>query len=277
VEPLLFDGAMGTMLMQKGVSGPPGDPSSLAAVEEIHREYIAAGAEAVTANTFSLNEIYLAKQGLAADPDILIARQVEAALRAAQGKAYVFGDIGPAGELLAPYGTGEETAFYRAFLRQAKALAACGVHGFIVETFFDLREALIALRACREAADLPVIVSLTFSSAGRGGRTMMGDAAAHIAAKVCENGGDAVGANCGDLSLEETALVIGNMKEAGLPLIAQPNAGKPVLGESGAAYHMTPEVFAQGMRSCLAAGARLLGGCCGTTPAHIAALKAGIK
>jgi len=272
---MLFDGGMGSLLASKGLtlSGPANLFTNPQAVAEAHREYVDAGANCIIANTFTLNEIYMKKQ-IEEGFDIDEANRLGARLaREAAPSVFVFGDISSTGVMLKPLGPGEAEEFYQAYLRQAKALAEGGVDGFIIETIFDLAEAMLALKACRDAADLPVIVSLTFSTVKRGGRTIMGNKAIDCAKAAKEGGACAVGANCGDLSPLELAEVMASMKEAGLPLIVQPNAGKPIYEDGVTRYAMSPGDFAAGVKECLAAGAQLLGGCCGTTPDHIRALK----
>jgi 5-methyltetrahydrofolate--homocysteine methyltransferase len=144
------------------------------------------------------------------------------------------------------------------------------VDGFIVETMIDLREALCALRACRAVSSLPVLVTLSFQTADKGGRTIMGNAAGDSAVALVEAGAMAVGANCGDLDPHETALIIGIMRDSiEVPLIAQPNAGSPRLVGDQTLFDMGAQVFTDGIAACIAAGATLVGGCCGTTPEHI--------
>ena len=134
---------------------------------------------------------------------------------------------------------------------------------------FDLREALLALRACREISEIPVIVSMSFQTTKNGGRTMMGNSAEDCATRLNEEGADAVGANCGDLSPKEMAEVVAIMKKStSLPVAAQPNAGKPkVVG--GKVKYMEPKLYATETLKCYKAGASIIGGCCGTTPEHI--------
>ncbi len=182
----------------------------------------------------------------------------------------MLGDISSTGKLLKPYGPLEEEEAAAAFTEQALLLAEGGVDGFIVETMTDLREALCAVRAVTQASDLPIIASISFKTAANGGRTIMGDTARTCAESLAEAGASVVGANCGELDPREIAQVIALMKEAtSLPLIAQPNAGKVHLVDGLPTYNMTPADFAAGIKECADAGARLVGGCCGTSPAHI--------
>jgi len=194
--------------------------------------------------------------------------------RKAVGKErYVLGDISSTGQLLEPYGTYKESQFYDAFREQAGILAESGVDGFIIETVFDLREALCALRACKENFSLPVIVSMAFKTEEKGGRTMMGDSAEQCAKSLTDAGADVIGANCGDLDPAQMAVVVSFLKSATtLPVLAQPNAGRPKLIGDKTVFEMAPASFAAGIAECLGAGARLVGGCCGTSPEHIRAV-----
>lgn len=272
---LLFDGAMGSLLTQKGVdTGANNNITASQKVAEVHREYIESGSDCIITNTLTLNSIYASKRGLS-DNDCAEANRAAArvALAAADGKAFVFGDLGSTGEMLKPYGTGDKEQFYHAYCHQAAALAENKIDGFIIETVFDIEEAKIMLQACRDTSNLPVILSMTFATAAKGGRTIMGNRAAEIAQVAAAGGAIAVGANCGDLAPEEFVPVIKEMLPAGLPIIIQPNAGKPRLENGITCYDLTTQEFAQGLLECHKAGAQLLGGCCGTTPQHIAAIK----
>lgn len=271
---IILDGAMGSQLSAKGLklTGLNHNISSPEIVEEVHREYIAAGSNCILANTFTLNRIYAQKTG---EMDLVSANKagVEIAKKAAQGKAYVLGDMGPTGEIMAPYGAGDPDDILKSYYDQAVLLAEYGVDGFMIETVFDLREALIMLKACQEAApDLPKIVSMTYASLRKGGSTIMGNTAAANAQEILAAGATAVGANCGDLTPHQVAEIVRSMKTAGLPISVKPNAGMPVMTDTGVIYNLGPEEFAAGMKECFCAGATLLGGCCGTTPEYIKVL-----
>jgi 5-methyltetrahydrofolate--homocysteine methyltransferase len=191
---------------------------------------------------------------------------------------YVLGNLSSTGKLLEPYGDYTEAQFYAAFKEQAQALAEAGVDGLLIETVFDLREAVCALRACKENTALPVLVCIAFQTDEKGGRTMMGDIAEQCAKQLTEAGADAVGANCGDLDPSQMAKVVALLKAAtDLPIVAQPNAGRPKLVEGKAVFEMDPESFAEGITECIGAGARIVGGCCGTTSHHIKAIHELIK
>jgi 5-methyltetrahydrofolate--homocysteine methyltransferase len=272
-KPVLLDGAMGTQLAAAGLAmGGQTNLTHPEAVLAVHRQYVEAGAGLLITNTLTMNRIYIETHHPGLD-----VREVNLAgarlARAAAGEGrYVLGDISSTGQMLQPYGDLSEEDAFKAFQEQAAILAEGGVDGFIVETMFSLAEALCALRACRAAADLPVIVCISFSTVANGGRTIMGDSAQDCALTLTGAGATAVGANCGDLDPFQTAEVVARMQEAGSPLlIAQPNAGKPKLVEGRTVFEMSPSDFAAGLYRCYQAGARLLGGCCGTSPQHIRA------
>jgi 5-methyltetrahydrofolate--homocysteine methyltransferase len=272
---LIFDGGMGSMLTVGGAATGAGlaNLSHPKLVLDIHRAYLQAGADCLITNSLTLNSAYMKKAGQLPQLEGALNAAVEQALRAADGRAYVFGDMGPGGELLAPYGNGDPGAYYEAFCGQAAVFAEAALSGIIIETVFSLAEAKIMLAACHDAAPhLPVILSMTFAKVKDGGRTVMGDKAADIAATAQALGASAVGTNCGDLYPRELADVMRAMAPTGLPLIAQPNAGKPELSGFTVIYNLPPADFVADMLAVRQAGAQMLGGCCGTTPAHIEAL-----
>ncbi len=276
-RPLLLDGGCGTLMLDRGGSAASGDNNLYhpEIVLALHREYLAAGAECLTANTFSLNGLYAARQRQSwPETEARIRAGMEIAIEAGAGKAYILADIGPSGEMLPPLGQAQPADFAEAYGRQAGIMAEYQPQAFLIETVFDLQEAELIVRACQAAApEIPLLLSLTFASLRRGGATLMGHTAASVAAQAQALGCAAVGANCGDLTPQEHATVLASMREAcGLPLLIQPNAGKPVTQAGRVSYPLMAEDFAQQMQACYDAGARLLGGCCGTTPAHIAAL-----
>jgi len=273
-RPILLDGAMGTTLDKRGLMmRARNNLDAPQAVLEIHKEYAACGCHILTTNTLTMNRVYIQTHNV--DVDVREVNRAGAELvRQAAGKAqYVLGDISSTGQLLEPYGDYSEECFYDAFREQAEVLAEAGVDGFIIETIFDLREALCALRACKDKFSLPVIVSIAFATQANGARTIMGNRASECAEKLTDGGADVIGANCGDIDLAQMAVVISLIRSAtNLPVLAQPNAGKPRLHDGLTVFDMAPAAFAQGIRECLRAGAQLVGGCCGTTPDHIRAI-----
>lgn len=271
---LFLDGAMGTQLGEAGLEmGGPNNVSHPEAVLAIHREYAGSGIDLLITNTLTMNRVFLETHNVGVDVREVNLAGARLAREAAGEGQFVLGDMSSTGKMLKPYGQLVESDAYAAFKEQAGILAEGGVDGFIVETMIDLREALCALRAVKEVSDLPVLATISFNTAKNGGRTIMGDAARDCAQALTEAGADAVGANCGSLDPSQVAAVIAEMKEAtGLPLVAQPNAGLPKMVDGCAVFDMSPAEFAVGVRECLQAGARLLGGCCGTSPAHIRAM-----
>jgi len=271
---LLLDGATGTELAKRGLMGKSdANLMSPDIVLDVQRQYVSCGCDAITANTFMYNSIYVETHNEEVPIRESNIAGVEIARKAIGPDKYVLGDMSSTGQLLEPYGTYKESQFYSSFKDQACYLAEAGVDAILIETIFDLREALCALKACKENYDVPVIVSMTYKTEQQGGRTMMGDTAEQIAKSLTENGADVIGLNCGELTPSQTALVIAELRKAtSLPLLAQPNAGKPRLEGEETIFDMSPELFVQGVQECIDAGATLVGGCCGTTPEHIKAL-----
>jgi 5-methyltetrahydrofolate--homocysteine methyltransferase len=273
-KPILFDGATGTQLLEAGLEmGGQNSATHPDAVLAVHQRYVACGIDLLTTNTLTMNRLTIESHHIGVDVREVNLAGAGLARAAAREGQYVLGNLSSTGQMLEPYGDLSEEDAYAAFVEQAATLAEGGVDGFLAETLFDLREALAALRACRAVADLPVLVSIAFNTADKGGRTIMGDSAQACATALAEAGASAVGANCGSLDPFQTAKIVALMRQAtALPILAQPNAGKPRLVEGQTVFDMPPDEFAAGMVECVQAGARLVGGCCGTTPAHIRAL-----
>lgn len=270
----LLDGAIGTELDRRGLMGRASNNlDNPEVVLEVQREYAQCGSDAITVNTLTMNRIYIETHNLGVSVRDVNRAGVELAKQAVGEGQYVLGNISSTGQLLEPYGTYKEPQFYDAFREQAEILAEAGADGLIIETMFDLREAMCALRACKDKRSLPVIVSIAFATETKGGRTMMGDSAEQCAKGLTDAGADVIGANCGDIDPAQMAVVVSELKSAtSLPVLAQPNAGKPKLVDNETIFDMKPEAFAQGITECLRAGASIVGGCCGTTPEHIRAV-----
>lgn len=272
---LIADGAMGTMLQQAGLpAGTPGEAWVLErpqAVAEVHRSYVEAGAELILSCSFGGTRARLEHAGLGDRVAEVNRRAVEIAREAADGRAFVAGDIGPLGELLAPLGARTYAEAVALFTEQAAALAEAGADVLYVETMSSLEEVRAAVEAARQVApDRPLTVALSFE---RKGRTNMGVRPEEAAEALVELGVTAFGANCG-ASLEMTEEALQRMREAAPEaiLIAKPNAGLPRMVGDEFVYDGTPEVMARYAQRFLALGARIIGGCCGSTPAHIAAM-----
>jgi len=277
-EVLVADGAMGTLLIERGL--PPGEaPESLNLrrpdlLEEIARLYAEAGAQIVGANTFGGSPARLAMHGLAGEVEAINRTGVEAARRGAGEGIYVAGSCGPSGRLLKPYGDADPDEIYAGFLRQTGALVAAGVDAIYVETMTDLAEARLAVRAAKAASGaIPVAATMTFDRTRRGFYTVMGVDIPAAAAGLAEVGADLVGANCGN-GIEDMVLIARAFAAcAERPLLIQSNAGLPETVGGRLLYKETPEFMAARVPELIAAGAAVIGGCCGTTPAHIRALR----
>lgn len=270
----MLDGAIGTQLDKRGLmSRGRNNLDSPEAVLDIHRDYARCGCHALTTNTLTMNRIYIETHNVGVSVQDVNQAGVELARQAADNNQFILGDISSTGQLLEPYGSYKESDFYDTFKEQAQVLAEAGVDGFIIETVFDLREALCALRACKDNFQLPVIASIAFATETKGGRTIMGNSAEDCAKNLTEAGADVIGANCGDLDPAQMAVVVSILKSAtNKPILAQPNAGKPRLVDDKTVFEMAPADFASGIAECLQAGASLVGGCCGSTPEHIRAV-----
>ncbi len=273
---VLLDGAMGTELDKRGLMGRGrANLESPDAVREIHQAYSRSGCDALTTNTLTMNRIYLETHHVDVSVEDVNRAGAELADRAAGCGQYVLGNLSSTGQLLQPYGAYDEGQFCVAFCEQAKVLADAGVDAFLIETMFDLREAVVALHACKEISPLPVLVSIAFQTEDKGGRTMMGNTAEQCARQLTETGADVIGANCGDLDPYQMATVVALLKQAtDRPILAQPNAGRPRLEGDRTIFDMAPGPFADGIARCIDAGACIVGGCCGTSPAHIRAVAA---
>ncbi len=267
----LLDGAMGTMLQRAGLKlGDRPETLSITApetVESIQRQYIQAGTQLLLTNTFCANAHKLAGTGF--DVESVIEAAVAVARRACAGtQARVALDIGPIGELLEPLGTLKFSQAYALFAQMIRAGARAGADAIFFETFSDLNELRAGVLAAKELTDLPVYASMTFEQSGR---TFLGVRAQCAAMSLAALGVDALGINC-SLGPKEAAPILREMRQVtDLPLILKPNAGlpDPATGE----YHTTPEAFAQACAELTEIGAAYIGGCCGTSPAFIAALR----
>ena len=275
---LVGDGAWGTLLMARGVR--PGEaPESLnltrpRVIEEIALLYLEAGADLITTNTFGGSPARLRQFGLDGETEAVNRAAVEAVRRAARGRAYVSASVGPSGHLLKPYGDADPADIGAGYERQIRALVEAGADLVCIETMTDLAEAALAVRAARTVApDLPVMATMTFETTRRGFFTVMGVSVAQAIRGLSEAGADILGSNCGNGSAAMVAIA-GDFKAlTGRPIAIQPNAGLPEPQDGSLVYPETPEFMAEQARGLLAAGVAIIGGCCGTTPAHIRALR----
>ena len=277
--PVLTDGAWGTEFQARGLeAGECPDHWNLThpeRVEEVARAYVEAGSQVILTNTFRANRLALERHGLAERLREINLRGVEISRRAAAGRARVFASLGPSGRLLM-MGEITEEELLAAFTEQAEALAEGGADALIFETMSDLEEAKVGVRAARRTG-LPVVVSLAFDSGKNLDRTMMGITPEVAASELAAAGADAVGANCGQGIETYPGLCERLHKSTTLPIWIKPNAGLPELVESGTRYRTAPEAFSHHAPALLAAGANFLGGCCGTSPEFIRALKLAVS
>jgi homocysteine S-methyltransferase len=267
---VLLDGAMGTELYRRGIfiNRCYDDLSRTAPnlIREIHQEYRKAGADVLETNTFGANRFRLGGYGLEGAVEEINTAAARLAREVAGDELFVAGSIGPIGLRLEPYGATSRQEAREAFRDQAAALAEGGADLFILETFSDLEEIRQAVAGCRDASELPVIGQMTIQTDRQ---TTYGDTPEHIARELEGLGVDAVGLNCsvGPAIILEA---IGRMSQAtDLPISAVPNAGLPKEVQGRKIYMADPEYMASYGRKLVQAGARIVGGCCGTTPAHI--------
>ena len=274
----VFDGAMGTMLYAKGVFiNVCYDELNLRSpdiVRDIHRAYVKAGAEILETNTFGANPVKLAHYGLAAETHAINQRAAELAREAAGERALVAGAIGPLGVRLEPFGeTSREEAFEQ-FRAQAEGLRDGGVHGFVLETFSDLDEIHEAMRAVRAVSDLPVFAQMTIQEDGK---TAYGTDPETLARALDGFGADVIGLNC-SVGPQGVLEAVERMARAtARPLSAQPNAGLPRQVGDRKMYMASPEYTGEYAKRLVEAGARFVGGCCGTTPEHIKTVAAYVQ
>ncbi len=271
----VLDGAMGTMLYSRGVFvNVCYDELALkqpGLVQEVHEAYVRAGAAIIETNTFGANPVKLSAFGLEDRTEEINRTAAGVAKRAARGRALVVGAVGPLGIRIEPWGPTARSEAVAHFALQTRGLAEGGVDGFILETFSDLEEIHAALEAARAAApELPVIAQMTV---GEDGNTSYGTPVETIAARLIEWGANVVGLNCsvGPAPMLEAIERIAEV--ATTPLSAQPNAGLPRAVGDRRIYLASPDYMAQYARRLIAAGARFIGGCCGTTPEHIRRIK----
>jgi 5-methyltetrahydrofolate--homocysteine methyltransferase len=272
---LIADGATGTMLQAAGLpTGTPGEVWVLERPEEImrlHRAYVEAGSQIILTSTFGGTRARLKAAGLDVQVSEINRHAAELARQVAGDDVYVAGDIGPTGEMMAPIGSLTYEAAVELFAEQAQALAAGGADCIYIETMSDLNEARAAVEGARQGCDLPVFCTFSFDTHGR---TSMGISPAQAAQAMAALGVLATGANCGHAP-EEVLDFLPQMRQAAPDayLIAKPNAGVPRMVKRQVVYDATPERMAELALRYVDLEARIVGTCCGSSPAHIAAIR----
>jgi 5-methyltetrahydrofolate--homocysteine methyltransferase len=275
-DTVVGDGALGTLLMERGLK--PGEcpeafnlkrPEVLA---EIAASYVEAGSEIVTTNTFGGSPIKLRSYSLEEETESINGGAVDLLRGVAAGRAWIAASVGPTGAILKPYGDAEESELLDSFERQIEALS--GADLILVETMIDLREAVLAVRAAKEAAPgKPVLATMTFDATPRGFYSVMGSSVEQSASGLEKAGADAVGTNCGN-GIEKMVEITREFAcHSRLPLVVQSNAGLPENRGGRVVYPETPEFMANKARALIELGVAVIGGCCGTTPEHIRAIK----
>jgi 5-methyltetrahydrofolate--homocysteine methyltransferase len=277
-EPIMVDGAMGTQLMTAGLmfGDPPEQwnvlPDKQAKVRAVYRGYLDAGSQIILTNTFGGSPFRLKMHNL--QDQTFELNQAGAALARAEAgdDAVVAGSVGPSGELFEPMGKLTYDSAVDGFARQCAGLAAGGVDVMWVETMSDLQEVRAAVAGARKAApEIPVVATMTFDTRGF---TMMGVSPADAICELAKLDLAAIGGNCGNGPDELEAVIFGMMLvRQDIPLIAKSNAGMPEFINGKTTYNASPEFMAERARRMRAFGATIIGGCCGSTPAHISAMK----
>ncbi len=275
---VLCDGAMGTMLIERGLKlGDCPEAWNLSRPEvltEIARQYAEAGADMVETNTFGGTPLKLAQYGLDSRTEDITRSAIRAARTGAGANVLVALSCGPTGRLLNPFGDTEPEEILASFERQIKAAVSEGIDAIIIETMTDLTEATLAIRAAKQCAPgIPVAATMTFDPTPRGFVTVMGVTIERAAAGLIAAGADLIGSNCGNGIDQMVQIANEFRKQSATPLIIQANAGLPVLKDNRAVYTESPPFMAERVRQLLEAGVAIMGGCCGTTPDHIAAFR----
>lgn len=268
---ILLDGATGSNLRKAGM--PVGVSTELwvlehpQVIQKLQLEYAEAGSQIIYAPTFSANRMSLAMHDFQGDIRKLNADLVNITKEAVGGRAYVAGDMTTTGKMLEPAGDTSYQELMQVYQEQAKALYNAGVDLIVAETMLSVDETVVLLDAVQSVCDLPVMCTLTVEADGT---ALFGGNAVEAVETLQEMGAVAVGLNC-SLGPDQLESVVASMKKvAQVPVIAKPNAGMPVMDEFGMAhYNMAPEQFAASMKKLIAAGAGIIGGCCGTDPSYI--------
>lgn len=274
---MIMTGATGTELIKRG-GVMPGGVNNMVCPEEVvavHREYQLAGAEIFLTNTFSMNEFYCETHTPEYDWEEINQIAVKMSMENAREGDYICGNMGPVGEFLQPLGMATRDEVFDAFQKQARVLAEGGVDGFALQTFYYLEELALAVEAVRSVSDLPILANIVLTDVGA---TIMGDTLNAAYERLSPLGIDALGHNCGDIDGFRLGELLEDFNYKGeISLASAVNAGQPKLRDGETVYEMTPEEFARGAVFLRDRGVNVIGGCCGTTKEHIAAVVAALR
>ncbi len=275
---IVGDGSLGTLLIQYGLPhghAPEGfNLTKPHILEEIASHYIEAGAEIITTNTLGASPLRLQHYSLDGEVEAINRIAVEAVRRAVGDNAYISASVGPTARMIKPLGDTEPEEIVSCFETQIAVLLAAGVDLICIETMIDLTEALLAIKAVRSVdTKIPIMTTMTFGKTPRGYFTIMGTSIAAAAAALDDAGANVVGSNCG-VGMESMIEIARDFRQhTQLPIAIQSNAGLPVETANGTAYPETPDFFAAKTAELLDLGVQIIGGCCGSGPEHIQAIR----
>jgi len=296
---VVADGATGSLLMEHGLE-PGAAPESLnltraGVLRDVATQYVEAGAEIIHTNTFGASPLKLAGHGLEAQTEeinhaaVLAVRESLETLTPSEtpatpsaspatGDIYISGSVGPTGGTLVPYGNTEPDEVREGFERQIASLVAAGVDAITIETMIDLAEAKLAIRAARNVScSIPIMATMTFDILPRGVYTIMGNDVKTCVAELLDEGANVVGSNCGNGTESMLAIAREFRTVTDAPLLFQPNAGLPRIEDGITVFDETPEQMASQGTAFADLGVAVLGGCCGTTPAHVRAIRSALS
>jgi 5-methyltetrahydrofolate--homocysteine methyltransferase len=275
---IVGDGALGTMLMQRGLK--PGDPPEAfnltkpQILEEIAALYLDAGSEIVTTNSFGASPLRLRQFSLEKETEAINRSAVEAVRRAVRDNAYVSGSVGPSGKMLRPIGNADPEEISAGFRRQLSALLAAGIDMVCIETIIDINEAALAIEAARSLdSRIPIMATATFNNTPQGFFMLAGTSIKDAAAALEKAGANIIGSNCGEGAVQMVGIAREFRKHSRLAVAIQSNAGLPIKSDSGLVYPETPDFVAGKAVEMLDLGVQIIGGCFGTSPDHIRAIR----
>jgi 5-methyltetrahydrofolate--homocysteine methyltransferase len=275
---IVGDGALGTMLMKQGLKlGDAPEAFNLEKpqiLEEIAALYLDAGSEIISTNSFGASPLRLQQFSLDKETEAINRNAVDAVRKAAGGKVYISGSVGPSGKMLKPLGNADLAEISASFLRQLTALLEAGIDMVCIETMINLNEAEVAIKAARSLdSRIPIMATVTFNSTPQGFHLITGSSVKDAAKALEKAGADIIGSNCGEGATQMVGIAREFRQHSRLPIAIQSNAGMPTVTESGLVYSETPDFVASKANELMDLGVQIIGGCCGTTPDYIRAIR----